>query len=393
MKCLYNGILIMPDGLIENGYIIYDEKIIEFGVNLNPDGFDGKTYDVKGKYISPGFIDIHCHGGGGADFVDGEKEAFIRAAITHSKYGTTALLPTTLTSSNEDLLATFVAFDQAKNEAYKGVKMLGLHLEGPYLNEAQAGAQDVRYLRTPEKNDYEYIYNNSYGNILRWSAAPELDGVEEFAKFLQEKNIVASIAHSDACYDDVRLAYEKGFNLITHFYSGMSTITRENGYRILGVIESGYAIEDINVEVIADGHHLPIELLKIIYNAKGADRIALVTDSMRGAGMSDGESILGSLKDGQRVIIEDGVAKVPDRSSFAGSVCTTNRLVRTMYKSVNVPLYEAVRMMTLTPARLIKTDDRMGSIAKGKEADFVVFDDDINVCATIVNGNIIFEKE
>lgn len=392
-KCLYNGKVITPERIIENGYVIYEnKKIIEVGRDFDASSFDGEKIDVQGKYIAPGFVDIHCHGGGGCDFMDGTLEAYKTAAETHAKHGTTALLPTTLTSTNEELLNTFEVFNKAKDMEFDGAKLIGLHLEGPYFSPLQAGAQDPRYLKSPVKEDYEEITSKSYGNIVRWSAAPELPGAAEFGSFLNEQGIVASIGHSNAQYDDVILAYENGFNLITHFYSGMSTIVREGGYRKLGVIESGYVIEGMNVEIIADGHHLPKEILKMIYKSKGAERIALVTDSMRGAGMPDGqESILGSLKDGQKVIIEGGVAKLMDRSAFAGSVCTTDRLVRTMYKLADVPLCDAVKMMTIVPARFVKIDNKKGSIALSKDADLVVFDDNINVSMTIVEGRTVYK--
>ena len=391
-KCLYNGKVITPERIIENGYVIYDgNKITEVGKNFDASSFNGEKVDVKGKYIAPGFIDIHCHGGGGADFMDGTIDAYKTAAISHAKHGTTALLPTTLTSTNEELINTFEIFNEVKDMQFGGAKLLGLHLEGPYFNPLQAGAQDPRYLKAPVREDYEEIVSKSHGNIIRWSAAPELPGSAEFGSFLKENGILASIAHSNAQYDDVILAYENGFNLITHFYCAMSTIVREQGYRKLGVLESGYVIDGMNVEIIADGHHLPKEILKMVYKAKGAEKIALVTDSMRGAGMPDGESILGSLKDGQKVLIEGGVAKLMDRSAFAGSVCTTDRLVRTMYKLAEVPLCDAVKMMTIVPARFINMDTKKGSIALSKDADLVVFDDDINVVMTIVEGTTVYE--
>ena len=388
---IYNAKLITPERIIENGYVIYENrKITEVGSNICSDSFEGTKTDAQGKYLAPGFVDIHCHGGGGSDFMDGTEEAYITAAKMHASHGTTTLVPTTLTSTNEDLFNSFDIFNKVKNMDFGGPTLAGLHLEGPYFNPAQAGAQDPRYIREPERKEYEMIYERANGCILRWSMAPELPGAAEFGSFLKEKGILASIAHTNAVYEDVISAYESGFNLLTHFYSGMSTIVRVDGYRKPGVIESGYIIEGMNVELIADGHHLPKELLNMVYRLKGADRIALVTDSMRGAGMPDGETILGSLENGLKCIIEDGVAKLPDRTAFAGSVCTTDRLVRTMYKKAGVPLADAVKMMTATPAKLIHMDNRKGCIAVGKDADFVIFDDDINISETIVNGKSIY---
>lgn len=176
---------------------------------------------------------------------------------------------------------------------------------------------------------------------------------------------------------------------VTHLYSCMSTITRRNAYRYAGALEAAYMMDDMTVEIIADGVHLPASLLKYVCKFKGPDKIALVTDSMRGAGMPEGETILGSLKDGQRVIIEDGVAKLPDRSAFAGSVATADRLVRTIVSLAGVQLADAVKMMTLTPARIMKVDDCKGSLAVGKDADIVIFDEEINVKTTIIGGKCL----
>lgn len=389
---IYNAKVITPTRIIENGYVIYENgKILAYGENFDAVNFDGNKIDAQGKYLSPGFIDIHCHGGGDADFMDGTLDAYITAASLHAKYGTTAITPTLTTGPDEDMINSFKIFHQAKNSEYNGAKFLGIHMEGPYFNPAQAGAQDPRHIKSPEKDHYEMLFNASEGAIARWSMAPELPGAAEFGKFLTEKGVLASIGHTNAIYDDVLVAFESGFNLLTHFYSSMSTITRNSeGYRQLGVIESGYVIDDMNVELIADGHHLPKEILKLVYKSKGADKIALVTDSMRGAGMPDGDTVLGNRDTGLKCIIDNGVAKLPDKTAFAGSIATTNQLVRVMYKTADVPLVDAVKMMTLTPAKLMGIDSYKGSIAVGKDADLVIFDDDINISMTIVEGKTVY---
>ena len=391
---IYNADVITPLKVIENGFVIYENgKITACGENFECENFDGNKIDAKGKYLSPGFIDIHCHGGGDADFMDGTAEAYVSAATLHAKYGTTAMVPTLTTGSDEDMINSFKVFREVKKSEYDGAKLLGIHMEGPYFNLAQAGAQDPRYIKLPVKEHYEILCNEANGDILRWSVAPELPGAAEFGKFLTERGILASIAHTDAVYEDVCVAFENGFNLLTHFYSGMSTITRDaEGYRKLGVIESGYVIDDMCVELIADGHHLPKEILKLVYKLKGADKIALVTDSMRGAGMPDGESVLGNRDTGLKCIIDRGVAKLFDKTAFAGSVATANQLVRVMHRMAEIPIADAVRMMTLTPARLINVASQKGSVAVGKDADLVLFDDDINVSMTIVEGKTVYKR-
>ena len=390
---IQNGKVIFPDRIEENISIVCEKgEIAEIlnSENLIPAEGDA-VIDAKGNYISAGFIDIHTHGGGGHDFMDGTVEAFLGAAEKHAQHGTTALLPATLTSTTEELIKMFAIFKEAKRTNTKGARFLGLHLEGPYFAYNQRGAQDPKYLRNPEPEEYNMIMSQS-DDIVRWSLAPELPGALEFGKVLRDNNILTAVAHSDAIYEEVLEAFDAGFTLATHLYSGMSTITRRNAYRYAGVVEAAYLIDEMDVEIIADGVHLPKSLLQFVYKFKGPDRTALCTDSMRGAGMPDGESILGSLEKGQKVIIEDGVAKLPDRTAFAGSIATTDRLVRTMVELAEVPLIDAVKMMTLTPARIMKIDHRKGSIEKGKDADFVIFDNNIHVSHTIIEGNVIYKN-
>jgi len=388
-----NGKIVFPDLIIEdsalvckNGYIKEIKDISKIDIK-NSD----IVIDAKQNYISPGFVDIHTHGGGGHDFMDATVEAYLGAAETHVKFGTTALVPTTLTSTTDELMRTFAIYKQAVKENTKGAKFIGLHLEGPYFAYNQRGAQDPKYLRDPKPEEYNMILEAS-DDIVRWSLAPELDGALSFGKVLTKKNILPSIAHTDAIYEEVVEASKAGFTHMTHLYSGMSTITRRNAFRYAGVVEAAYLIDDMTVEIIADGVHLPKSLLQFVYKFKGSNKIALCTDSMRGAGMPDGESILGSLDKGQKVIIEDGVAKLLDRTAFAGSVATTDRLVRTMMNVAEVSLVESVKMMTLTPARIMNIDDKKGSIEVGKDADLVIFDENINILYTIIDGKVIYKN-
>lgn len=388
--CIINAKIILREHISENGYLIYENgKITALGEGVFQPDASYTVTDAEGNYVSPGFIDIHTHGGGGYDFMDGTVEAFLKAAEMHASHGTTALLPTTLTSTNEELFQLFDIYKQAKAVNKCGASFLGLHLEGPYFSYNQRGAQDPEYLRNPSPEEYMQILAAS-NDIIRWSLAPELDGALTFGRVLREKRILPAIAHTDAVYEEVKKAFEAGFTHITHLYSGMSTITRKNAFRYAGVVESAYLIDDMTVELIADGVHLPQSLLLYAYKFKGADKIALITDSMRGAGMQDGPSILGSLQKGQPVIIEDGVAKLPDRTAFAGSVATADRLVRTMLQVPGVSLTDVIRMMTITPARIIGADHVKGSLEPGKDADIVIFDKDITIRRTIVEGNVVY---
>jgi N-acetylglucosamine-6-phosphate deacetylase len=371
--------------LIENG------KILDV-VREDVDFPDAKLIDARGNFVSPGFIDIHIHGGGGADFMDGTVEAYLQIAETHAKHGTCSLLPTTLTCEKVDLIQTLEAYQQAKISNTKGADFIGMHLEGPYFALAQRGAQDPKFIRDPDPAEYREILE-SFDFIKRWSAAPELKGAVEFGKYVSSKGVLAAIAHTDAIYEEVIEAFEHGgFTLATHFYSAMSGVTRRNAFRYAGVIESAYLLDDMDVEIIADGVHLPAPLLKLIYKIKGPDRIALITDAMRAADMPEGKSVLGSYKNGLHVIVEDGVAKVPDRTTFAGSVATADRLLKTMLDLAEVPLVEAVQMMTTTPARIMGISAQKGSFSKGSDADVVIFNQQIDIQQTFVKGLSVYQK-
>jgi N-acetylglucosamine-6-phosphate deacetylase len=320
-----NGRIITTHRIIENGSLLIDNGLITEISDKDIHSKADTVLDAKENFVSPGFIDIHIHGGGGSDFMDGTVNDFLTVAEAHARFGTTSLVPTTLTAEKEDLLHTLNIYKEAVNKNENGARFIGMHIEGPYFAMSQKGAQDPRYIRDPDRKEYAEIIEKAGNIIARWSAAPELDGAMEFGRYLREHDILPAIAHTDAVYDDVVNAYENGYSLATHFYSAMSGVTRRNAYRYAGVIESVYLMDEIDVEIIADGVHLPAPLLKLIYKIKGVDRIALITDAMRAAGTTTAESVLGSKKNGLKVIIEDGVAKLPDRTSFAGSIATTDR--------------------------------------------------------------------
>jgi len=389
LRKIYNARIVTPAKVIPNGSIlIRDNKIvgIEEG-NIEAAGAEG--WDAHGNYVMPGFIDIHVHGGGGHDFMDGEEEGFLKIAATHLQYGTTAMLPTTLTSDKAGIMKTLQCYQEVVQKKKGGAQFLGMHLEGPYFAMNQRGAQDPRHIRNPDPAEYTHLVSRFPG-IRRWSVAPELPGALEMGAFLREKGILAAWAHTDALYEDILIAFEHGYTHATHLYSAMLGVTRRNATRYAGAVEASFLIDEMTVEIIADGIHLPPPLLKLICKIKGPDKIALITDAIRGAGMPEGETILGHKKDGLRAIIEGGVAKLPDRSAFAGSVATADRLVRNMVQLADQTLPDAVRMMTSTPAAIMGVADRKGSLLPGKDADLVIFDEDINIRTTIVGGQIVY---
>jgi N-acetylglucosamine-6-phosphate deacetylase len=386
---IFNGNVITPYRIIKNATLLVNNNQIELIKEGDVDAPGYMAIDAKGNYIAPGFIDIHIHGGGGHDFMDGTEEAYLKIAEIHARYGTTALAPTTLTCAKEDLLKSIELYKSADLKNTKGAQFIGLHLEGPYFALSQSGAQDPRYIRNPDIEEYKEVI--AKGDIIkRWSVAPELPGAVEMGKYLKANGIIAAIAHTDAIYEEVIEAVENGYSLATHLYSAMSGVTRRNTYRYAGVIESAFLIDSMDVEIIADGIHLPPPLLKLVYKIKGPDRIALITDAMRAAGMPEGNSVLGNKDTGLPVLVENGVAIMADRSSFAGSVATTDRLVRTMVQMADIPLIEAVRMMSKTPATIMGVEQTKGSLTVGKDADIVIFDENINIKTTIINGAVVY---
>ena len=377
----FTGDLVLKDGLIDYA----GQERVEASPDMD-------VIDVTGKYVSAGFIDLHTHGAGGADFMDGDIGSYGKALDMHAAHGTTLLYPTTLSGSRQSLADAVGFYRSAWKSCTGGAAMGGLHLEGPYFSPVQAGAQDRRYLRNPDPSEYEPLMEMADGDIARWSLAPELPGALEMAESLSRQGVLMAMGHTDATFDECDAAFRAGFTHFTHFYSCMSTVTRRNAFRYAGAVEYGYYNDDVTVEVIGDGIHVPESLLKLIFKIKGTERIALVTDSMRAAGMPDGRYILGSLSGGQEVIVEDEVAKLPDRSAFAGSVATMDRTVRTVTRLTGRPLPEIVRCATEIPARIMGISDRKGSIMKGYDADIVVFDENVDVLYTIVKGQVVYDK-
>jgi len=378
---IIHGKVISGGSIVERDVYINNGRIVPFV--SQPD----EIVDAAGKYVSPGFIDLHVHGGAGHDFMDGTPEAFLGAAEFHARRGTTAMCPTALSGSMQETMQVIAAYKTACERNQKGSDFIGLHLEGPYFALSQKGAQDERYVHAPVKEEYEAILSQG-ADIVRWSAAPELDQGYAFAKRLREKGILISAGHTDATCAQMLEAAANGYTHMTHFYSCMKSVERVNGIRIAGAVEAAYLDDNITVEIIADGMHLPPELLRLIYKLKGPDKVALITDAMRGAGCPEGsESILGSLTNGQRVFLENGVAMLPSRQAFAGSIATTDRLVRTVV-AAGIPLADAVKMATETPAKIIGCSFK-GSLEPGKDADLVLFDDAITISAVYIRGRRI----
>lgn len=362
---------------IISGYVYFEDgKIAEVTDRELP--FE-QEYDATGYYVSPGFIDTHTHGGGGYSF-GGSTEDVINGANFHLKYGTTSIAPTLSTAPFPTIRQSVINIAAAIGDSRSKSNIIGTHIEGPYLTPAQTGGQSVEFITPPVAADYEPLVEEYGDTIARWTYAPENDEGQTFCRFLVKHGIVPSVGHSDAIYQDVLESLDAGCHLVTHLYSCTSTITRDHGFRRLGIIETAYLEDDMFVELITDGKHLPPELIRMIYKIKGSDRIILCTDSLAVAGT---DASNGSLQN-TKYIIEDGVCKLRDRSAFAGSIATADRLIRVMTKDVGVSLTEAVKMFTEVPAKFMGLNK--GTLEADMDADIVVFDDDIQIRDLFVLG-------
>lgn len=338
-----------------------------------------KEYDHTGMYVSAGFIDMHTHGGDGYEFF-GTCDDIVRGCNFHLRHGTTSICPTISAAPHETIRKSATELKKAMQSPLLLGHIIGLHLEGPYLSSAQCGAQCTKYITPPIPEQYESIIKDVGDVIARWTYAPELDKDGVFCKYVTEHSIIASAGHSDAVYEDMLTAIKNGCSLVTHLYSCTSTVTRKQGFRHLGVIETAYLSDDTYVEIIADGKHLPAALIKLILKIKGTDKVALVTDSLAlvGTDATCGNTL------GSDFIIEDGVCKLSDRSAFAGSIATADVLVRTLVKEVGISVPEAVKMITQVPAKILKLNK--GALQAGLDADIVIFDEDIQIKSVFTNG-------
>lgn len=367
--------IVFPDGVRAGEIYIENGKIISVGESLPYDD----EITVTDGYVLPGFIDIHTHGACDHDFVSSSPEEIIEAMAYHASHGTTAIMPTISSYGYETTVKALENLELAMKDEKYGRAIIGAHLEGPYFSLKQSGAQDPANITEPISEDYTRIVER-FGHIIkRWDFAPERDEGGKFCKYLTDHGILAAAGHTDAKYSDMCLARENGLKLITHLYSCTSTITREQGFRVLGVIECAYLWDDLFVELIADGKHLPDELLNLVFKLKRHDRIILITDSLMAAGSKSTCGTMGNIS----YIIEDGVCKLPDRSAFAGSIATTDRLLRNAV-SAGLPLCDAVRMLGENPAGLFSLD--CGAIAQGRDADLIICDGDLNVKKVILKG-------
>ena len=381
---LINARILPPQGWLKDGSVlIRDGKILEV-TNCDLAVIGAQLIDVKGMYVLLVGVEIHSHGGGGRDFMECTEDAFRGAVQTHMKYGTTSIYPT-LSSSTVPMIEQ-AAETCTRMMAEKDSPILGLHLEGHYLNMAMAGGQMPENIKNPDPNEYIPIVEN-WHCIKRWDAAPELPGAMQFGKYITGKGILASVAHTQAEFEDIRTAYAAGYTHATHFYNAMPGFHKRREYKYEGTVESIYLMDDMTVEVVADGIHVPPTILRLVYKIKGVERMCAITDALACAASDNKEAF------DPRVIIEDGVCKLADHSALAGSVATMDRLIRTMAQKADIPLADAVRMVSETPARIMNVYDRKGSLQKGKDADIIVMDEDLKIRAVWAMGKLVPETD
>ena len=369
--------IITPEGLVSGNLKIEDNQIkgisaLDFAADM--------VYDFTGRYVSPGFIDLHTHGAGSHAFLDSSVEDVLSGCEYHLRHGTTSILPTVSAAPFPRMAQAVACIHEAKHSGKSTSNIIGAHLEGPYLSAAQCGAQCPDFITPPDPADYEKLVEDYGDSIARWTYAPENDADGGFCAYLTAHGILPSAGHTDAKYPDMVRAIENGCNLVTHLYSCTSTITRDHGYRSLGVIESAFLRDELFVEIIADGSHLPKELVQMIVKIKGAGKVALITDSLHIAGTETKEGIMG----GTAFIVEDGVCKLRDRSAFAGSVATADKLLQFAVQNCGFDTATAVSMLTAVPAEILGLPK--GKIEAGLDADLTVFDDDFQVSDVFVNG-------
>ncbi len=373
--------IIIGEHLFDGFLYVEDGKITEVTEREYP---ADQCYDFTGRYLSPGFIDTHTHGAVGYGFYLTTPQQIADACNFHLSHGTTTILPTVFACPHAHTKQTIASFLQAREQGLIRSNAPGVHIEGPYLNPAQCGGQPPQYITPPVQEDYEEMMELYGDTVKRWTYAPEFDKDGRFCRYITERGVIASAGHSNAKYDDMCTAIDNGCNLITHLYSCTSTVTRDHGFRSLGVIESTYLRDELYAELIADGKHLPPELICMIIKIKGTDRVMLTTDSIDLAGTVQTETRSDTAVS---YIIEDGVAKLPDRSAFCGSIATGDVLIRTLTKECGFDVPTSVKMLTEIPARLLKLNK--GQLRAGFDADLIVFDEDVQISSIFVGGNKI----
>lgn len=386
----------MSDQLIRQAKLVSDRRITEGDILIRNGKIEAvgavselpeacEIVEAEGCYVSSGFIDIHVHGGGGYDFMDCSEEAFCQISKTHLQNGTTTMLPTAVSAPFADILKLIDTYQSC--EAFCP-NFYGLHLEGPYISKNQKGAHNEKLLHSPTKEEIELLLTKGKGILKRITAAPELEGVDLLAREMCAQGVVMSLGHSDADCKTALQAFSDGFSHVTHLYCATPSIRKIDQVITAGVREAAYLKDEVTVELIADGKHVAPEALQLAVKIKGMEQIALTTDALRPAGTEVKESWLGAKVPENRIVIEDGVAKLPDRSSFAGSIATASMLLEKGVKFYGMSLADTVFMLTQTPAKIMRLKEK-GAVKKGYDADLVFFDQQLRIQKVFLKGKLV----
>ena len=387
-----NASVILKDEIIKTNVLVQNGRISQIGDDL----CDDEVLDLSGKYLAPGFVDIHNHGGYGYDYMDNTVEAFENILRFHSDNGITSAVASTVTAPQETIEKTLSIAREVLPKRGDHAKLLGVHLEGPYLSFQNKGAHAPTYLKVPAEDDYGYILENA--DVIRQiTISPELEGSVELTKKLVEKGIVVSMGHDNAILPEFLSVIKAGASNLTHLFCAMSMVVMRNNKRYVGLREYGLIDDNLTAELIADNHHITPELFKMIYRCKGVDGICLISDCLRAGGMkADGTLYSLGKKDdptSQQFKVADGVAVLADGKTYAGSIQPISQMLRNVVFDGGVPLVEAIKTVSLTPAKIVKADKDIGSIEVGKYADFCVLNKDLMVEQTIIEGRIIKKTE
>lgn len=365
---------------IEKGSLLIENGIIK---EINPsETNDSNSIDCNGLYVSPGFVDVHIHGAGGHDTMDGTFEAINEISKTICKYGTTSFTPTTMTMSANDILKSMTSIKKAKLEGTDGAIVLGAHLEGPFISPSAIGAQNPNFLIAPSFENFKSMTGDAIDSVVSITMAPEVSGAKELASQLTDMGIRCSIGHTKATYEEAIEGIKCGFCHSTHLFNAMTGFT----HREPGVVGATFD-SDITTETISDGIHISYPSLRIAYKQKGTDKTLLVTDAMCACGMPDGTYALG----GQPVTVKNGAARL-ENGALAGSVLTLNKAVKNILDNSEYQLYEIIKMASYNGAKFCKVDDKKGQIKENFDADLVIFDENIDVKMTIVGGKIVYNN-
>ena len=380
---LTNARLVLPHRIIENGTLLLKEGKIA-GIFAEQPQLDAqyKQIDVAQRLVTPGLIDIHIHGARGQTFNTPSQEAYSVITNEAARHGVTALLATTATDSIENLVECLAFTQEWMSSEHAGAQIMGSHVEGPYFALAQAGAQDPAQIRNPDDGTATQLL--AFAEIIRtFTLAPELPGALELIHQLGQHNVTIAAGHSDATEEQLAPAIDAGLRHMIHIWSGQSSTVREGPWRKPGLLEVALTYDTLTAEMIADNRHLPPTLMKLAYKCLGPDRLCIISDATSGAGLAEGSRYR---MGGVEYEVHDGVGMLFDRTAFAGSTTLLNQMLRNLLEVVHVPLLEAVRMATLTPARIIGIDEQKGSLQIGKDADVVIFNDDFEPWKVLVGG-------